>query len=92
MVGRAVAWEPPDWMGLAACRTTSDPDVFFPDSARYVRMTASAKEICETCAVRIECTLYALRIKPKYGIWGGLTVKELHNLEARIRRIDNGKA
>jgi WhiB family transcriptional regulator, redox-sensing transcriptional regulator len=41
-----------------------------------------AKAICQDCPVRPACLEYALRVRPKRGVWAGLTAEELGRLMA----------
>ena len=58
----------------AACRETSQPDLFFPNSKAEERksLTAVAK-FCDGCPVRKECLEYALNEQIFYGLWAGTT-------------------
>jgi WhiB family redox-sensing transcriptional regulator len=69
-----------DWHSAAACRSW-DPDLFFPISltgAPAERQIAKAKEVCAWCPVRTDCLDFALRTRQAYGVWGGLSERELH--------------
>lgn len=55
------------WRQAALCAET-DPKLFFPEIGQS---TISAKKICMSCAVRVECLEYALDNDEEYGIWGG---------------------
>jgi WhiB family transcriptional regulator, redox-sensing transcriptional regulator len=72
------------WQQLAACRT-SELDLFFPISAkgRSALDAARAKTICAGCPVRSPCLDYAQATHQVYGIWGGLTEEERHQLGSR---------
>lgn len=41
-----------------------------------------AKAVCEDCPVRPACLEYALRVRPKHGVWAGLTAEELDQFAA----------
>lgn len=60
------------WAAYAACRTV-DPDVFFPATEDD---TASALRICRGCPVIEECRDWALDMRIRYGVWGGLTERD----------------
>jgi hypothetical protein len=56
----------------------ASPEVFFgPDSdvaepaAERSERVASAREICASCPARSLCLAYALRTRPKFGVWAG---------------------
>jgi WhiB family transcriptional regulator, redox-sensing transcriptional regulator len=67
-----------DWQERAACRE-ANPDLFFPERGSP---GDSAKRVCVTCDVRLECLEYALANCERYGVWGGLTERE----RTRLRR------
>lgn len=64
------------FMDDAACKDIS-MDVFFPDRHKN---SGLAKKICAGCPVQQECLDYALKTTPRFGIWGGYSVKELRAL------------
>ena len=69
------------WMDDAACAEVGD-DFWFPEKGTSATI---AKRICAGCPVRSECLEYALEHDPRFGIWGGLGVRERERL-ARQRR------
>ncbi|WP_067687568.1 WhiB family transcriptional regulator [Nocardia jejuensis] len=69
------------WYDRAICAQT-DPESFFPDQGGSNR---EAKRICGTCLVRAECLEYALTHNQQYGIWGGMTLRERLDHNARVR-------
>ncbi|MGX1811574.1 WhiB family transcriptional regulator [Nocardia sp. NPDC055321] len=60
------------WREQGLCAQT-DPDAFFPEKGASVR---EAKRICAGCEVRQRCLDYALARDERFGIWGGLSVRE----------------
>jgi len=58
---------------IAPC-TTTDPEAFFPEQGEF---TTAAKKLCKQCPVQTECLTYALETNQTYGVWGGLSAKEL---------------
>jgi WhiB family redox-sensing transcriptional regulator len=76
----AAADEPVEssWQDYANCLGV-DPDLFFPERGASTR---EAKEVCRGCVVREDCLEYALANGEKFGIWGGMSERELR----RIRR------
>ncbi|GGO67090.1 WhiB family transcriptional regulator [Nonomuraea cavernae] len=54
------------------------PDLFDdePEEVRQAR-EAQAKAVCAGCPARTACLTYALAIRPKAGVWAGLTIDEL---------------
>ena len=79
-----------DWRVDAACRD-SDPDEWFPNTARCATM---AKRICKKCPVMWECRAYSLVRRLEYGqmepegIWGGLTNYARCDRETAERLLD----
>ena len=64
----------------AQCRF--DPELHFgpdgiesPDEREARELVAA--EVCESCPLRAECLDLAMRIRPEYGVWAGLTAAEL---------------
>ena len=56
------------------------PELFFPaddDDAE------PAIKICQGCAVREECLLWALDSRIRYGIWGATTERDRRRLQRR---------
>ncbi|MFC4906616.1 WhiB family transcriptional regulator [Actinomadura gamaensis] len=76
----------------AACRWDPElhtgPDAFVPEpvAERQARMDV-AREVCEGCPVWAECLDYALRVRPSYGVWAGLSVRELTALRRDVRQL-----
>lgn len=79
-----VVWQ---WQEQGACRQ-ADPTLFFhPQNERGLaraRRDKSAKAVCASCSVRIECADYAIRAREPYGVWGGLTEEDREAIYARI--------
>jgi WhiB family redox-sensing transcriptional regulator len=65
-------------MASAACAEV-DPELWFPAAGE--RGTA-ARRICAGCPVRAQCLEYALAASPLYGVWAGLSVKQLREVAA----------
>src|SRR6266516_4318297 len=79
------------WQDDANCLGV-DPDLFFPERGASTR---EAKEVCRGCVVREECLEYALANGEKFGIWGGLSERELRRIRrqrALARRAASGGA
>jgi WhiB family transcriptional regulator, redox-sensing transcriptional regulator len=71
-----------DWTDQAACRGIN-PDLFYPEHGEAGSTATHAKQVCAGCAVRTECLDYALANAEQYGIWGGLSLRERHTIQAR---------
>lgn len=81
-------FEPEPWTERALCAQT-DPESFFPDKGGT---SAPAKAVCRRCDVRAECLEYALAHDERFGIWGGLSVRERRKLkQQRPRKPPSGK-
>lgn len=68
------------WQAKAACRGPQ-ARAFFPPAAgerRHERAEREtrAKAICGQCSVRGACLEYALSIRERHGVWGGLSESE----------------
>ena len=61
------------WQERALCAQT-DPEAFFPEKGGSTR---EAKRVCLSCDVRSECLEYALAHDERFGIWGGLSEREI---------------
>jgi WhiB family transcriptional regulator, redox-sensing transcriptional regulator len=74
------------WQLQGACRA-SDSSIFFAaDGERGVRRLereSAAKRICARCPVLEQCRSHALRVRERYGIWGGMTEEEREALYRR---------
>jgi WhiB family redox-sensing transcriptional regulator len=65
------------WREEAECGKSSNSkyvDNFF---ANKPSQQWQAKKICNACPVRKDCVKWALESKQNWGIWGGLTYKEI---------------
>ena len=80
------------WQDKGLCRS-ADPLLFFhPQNERgssRVRRDQSAKRVCASCPVRLECADYAIRAREPYGVWGGLSEDER---EMIYRKLDSKRA
>ena len=68
------------WQAKAACRGPQARTFFPPTTGerRHERAEREqrAKEICARCSVRGACLEYALSIRERHGVWGGLSESE----------------
>jgi WhiB family redox-sensing transcriptional regulator len=64
------------WQTQALC-TQTDPEIFSPEKGKTSK---SAKKVCAKCEVQEQCLAYALEHNERFGIWGGLDVKERDKL------------
>lgn len=74
----------PDWRDQAACRG-ANPGMFFVEVGTTLDQ---AKAICMACPVRQECLDEALANNERYGLFGGMSVKE-RRYERRRRLRDS---
>ncbi len=78
-----------DWQMQAACRGLDSEYFYHPDgergSAREKRV-ATAKAICAACPVMGQCRDQAIASREPYGVWGGLSEDERHELFVRMDR------
>ncbi|MBB2914907.1 hypothetical protein FHS43_006219 [Streptosporangium becharense] len=80
------------WRERAVCKYVEDPDIFFPafDDMRggagaERRAYAKPRQVCARCPVWRQCRAYAIERGERYGMWGGLTPRQ-------IRREHEGRA
>jgi WhiB family redox-sensing transcriptional regulator len=75
------------WQEHGAC-LEADPLLFFhPQNERgssRMRRDRSAKLICASCDVRMECADYAVRAREPYGVWGGLSEDDREHIYSRL--------
>lgn len=72
-----------DWQVRGACRGLSVDLFFNPDFERgRPKRTREngAKAVCRSCPVMAQCLNWALTVGEPYGIWGGTTPAERHEL------------
>lgn len=74
--------EPPAWMDDALCAQV-DNDSFFPEKGGS---TKAAKQVCVSCTVAAECLDFALGNGERFGIWGGLSERELRAVAKHINQ------
>jgi len=78
---------PPKWTELALC-DNQDTNIWFPetDDPEYAEKVTVAVNLCNSCSVRKECLIYAIRMNEDFGIWGGKTPRQ----RRKISRDLNG--
>ena len=74
-------YEDQTWAAQAACAGVDPDSLFVRGSAQR-----QARQVCYSCAVRIECLADALSSCTMFGVWGGLTERERRAL---MRRYPN---
>lgn len=72
----------PDWQNAAACRGVG-PDLFYTERGEP---TQTARAVCATCPVIVECLDFALRLNEPFGIWGGKSGRERKRLRRPTRQ------
>lgn len=70
-----------EWMDAALCRQV-DPNLFTPQN--YIE-SQQAREICNSCPVKIPCLEYALENNEE-GIWGGTTHRQRREMRGAAYR------
>lgn len=64
------------WHAEAACHNHPDPEIFHPMRAGAA-YEQEAKRICRlSCPVRAQCAQWACEVNDRWGIWGGMNLKE----------------
>jgi WhiB family redox-sensing transcriptional regulator len=66
----------------ASCTRHADVE-FFP---QHGRRAASAKVVCHSCPVQLQCLDYAIANEIHDGVWGGLSPQERSPIILRRRR------
>lgn len=57
------------------------PDAFFRDRDQDERQKyVIARQLCQSCPIRLQCLEYAVTNGEDYGIWGGMTPREREGL------------
>jgi WhiB family redox-sensing transcriptional regulator len=72
-----------DWVHAAACRGM-DPDDFFVEAGRVI--DESVLDVCQGCAVRLDCLEYAYRRNFPSGYFGGLSPGQRRALSLKEAR------
>jgi WhiB family redox-sensing transcriptional regulator len=77
----------PAWQRDAAC--VEHPEVnFFVDRGESSR---PAKAVCAGCLVRDECFEYAVQLRIKEGVWGGLNEPERRRVRGSAQGTRSGE-
>ena len=64
----------------------TDPDMFFPKK-NDSKTSKQAQELCQHCPEMVACREYVLKTSDiYYGVWGGLNMKTILQMRARINR------
>ena len=75
------------WRDQAAC--IGHEDLFYSTEdelkGQRRRKEDQAKTVCATCPVLTTCREFAMQTNELYGVWGGLTEIDRHNLAGRHR-------
>lgn len=74
------------WKDQANCRGL-DPDLFHPPSVGGAPIARAAKEVCDSCNVRLECLAYAIAHGEELGIWGGTTERERRTVRRALLAV-----
>lgn len=87
---KAMPRQPEEWTQFAACRGSSDPDLWFAEDSAGIER---AQTFCRSqCIVREECLRAALREERvpgnhPFGVRGGVTAAQRLKLRRRTRAI-----
>lgn len=71
----------PDWRERGLCSQV-DPELWFPQKGGS---GTEAKKICARCEVRSVCLAWAIESDQQFGIWGGVSERELKRLKRQRR-------
>jgi WhiB family redox-sensing transcriptional regulator len=90
MTGQAIVdTTTPDWT-RAAC-VEVEPELFFPPgttNALARSQTKAAKEVCAGCDIRLTCLEWAMSTRQEFGVWGGLSEDERHELRRKGKNAE----
>lgn len=72
------------WQDSGLCRET-DPELFFSEGLSRPGWERQVIQVyCRQCPVIVECREYAVsHPDPQYGVWGGLSEREIGSLRAQ---------
>jgi WhiB family redox-sensing transcriptional regulator len=81
-----------DWQLRALCRTSDDPDLWFPPGYRepHTAQVRQARAICAGCPVQDICLRQAMALEgdksahDRAGIWGGATPRMREDLHKAL--------
>lgn len=71
------------WQERAACVGLYDDENFFPNGQGS---RPRAQKVCRNCPVQRECGEYAIRTGQMFGMWGGISERQLKRLVWDHRR------
>ena len=72
-----------EWQYEGLCRKVNPGTFFSPEAERGMRRQRreeAAKALCARCPVIERCRTHALAVREPYGVWGGLSESERHEL------------
>jgi hypothetical protein len=72
-----------EWLSQAAC-AGMDQRAFFANGCHSREQVRAAQKVCDSCPVRAQCADYAVQIGEKWGVWGGMSQKELRQKRHRF--------
>lgn len=72
------------WLEEALCRSTKDPDLWFPTNRR-AGDGRKAKAYCRVCPAQDKCLTEALANPDTRGIWGGTDEDDRSAIRKRQR-------
>lgn len=71
--------DPLAWQADALCAQVGT-ELFFPEQGGS---SQDAKRICAACDVRAQCLQYAIDHEERWGMWGGVSERNLRKLIAQ---------
>jgi WhiB family redox-sensing transcriptional regulator len=75
--GAELLIDTPDWHESAECAIPKNAEHIDKFFANKPAQQHPAKKLCESCPVKLDCAKWALENKQIWGIWGGLTNKQI---------------
>ncbi|MEU0017997.1 WhiB family transcriptional regulator [Streptomyces rochei] len=77
-----------DWQDRAAC-VGLDSRVFYANGKHAREQVNAARKVCAACPVAAQCADFAIQTGEKWGVWGGMSQKQLRQRRRRLRAPRN---
>ncbi|MFB8772142.1 WhiB family transcriptional regulator [Streptomyces broussonetiae] len=72
-----------DWLADAAC-AGMDTRAFFSTGRHARAQVNAARRVCAACPVRVQCGQWAIQTGEKWGVWGGMSQRQLRQRRRRF--------
>lgn len=68
------------WKQQGLCKTEGEPEWWFPEGRDKSYWESRAISVCERCPMRDLCRETALTNREEWGVWAGLSERQLRRL------------